>query len=809
MRRPLAIPLAFAVLAPLTASAQMEEIAPLDDDSPDVPAEDATPGQAPEAPAGPVILEEFTVDERNLVISAARTRTTIQEAPGIVTVITAEEIRQRGHRTVNDVLRTIPGFQGDRYEGNGWYNESFARGQPRTLLILVNGVNITEPLRNATSLDRKIPLDAVKRIEVTSGPGGVLWGSNALLGVVNIILKDHDDLDGAEFIAGGGHGPGAQQAIKGYGAYGGVFLEEDLKLFGSVSYYSDKGAELTLDEVKVLGALPAPEADSPGVFQPQEGTTDFNGRSWWLTTTGNVVAWDELTLDWMVSFEKMRRQIATGGSLLEGTVRDADGNLRTRAVQTEGDDSVRYGGIAWRKRFLDDSFGISAKAYFSSFAVQEDPFWAFPPRNDNALLSGVLGDGVVIALPIEQVFRYGGNFDADLELPADNHLIFGVEVFQERLRDSTRTDTLRGTVLIPELAETGSEDPFERDGIFHPGRCPPPGSYTAQARGGEAPVTFEQDCRFEEILIKDTDRTVGAVYVTNEWKVSRRLALQPGYRFQFSDSYDPVSLLSAAMVWNVYAKLFLKLNYAEGFRPPSFESTRINDFGVSGVSYNSDPDLKVERSRATEAEVNAVVAENVGVLDRIYLRGDYGYTILSDLIRNSGGTFSNAGEREIHSVEFLARADFTGGHELWFGGHFIRSEDSVVGPIRNFPNWKLTGGARVEAWKRYLELSTLLTWVSPQEDLNRTAASGAPFGNVGNQVGAADVEVTEVADYLLVRFGVRGKNIWDDRLELSAFVYNALNAEVRDPDFFFDDRVLSRPQPRPGWSAFGQATVRF
>ena len=155
----------------------MEELEPLpeEESGPALPSDEAQP----EDPGG-VMLEEFEVDARTVVLSAARTRTTIQEAPGIITVITAEEIRARGHRTINDVLRTVPGFEGSRMDSNGWFEEGFARGQARTLLVLVNGVNITEPIRNGVTLDRKIPIDAVKRIEITSGPGGVLWGSNAL-----------------------------------------------------------------------------------------------------------------------------------------------------------------------------------------------------------------------------------------------------------------------------------------------------------------------------------------------------------------------------------------------------------------------------------------------------------------------------------------------------------------------------------------------------------------------------------------------------------------------------------------------------
>ncbi len=773
-------PLAALLLIPGAVLAQMDELVPLEDDEPQA----AETGAAPPKDSAPVILEEFTVDERNVVLSAARTRTTIQEAPGIVTVITAEEIRQRGFRTVNDVLRTVPGFEGGRQDSNGWFEEGTARGQPRTLLILVNGVNVTEPVRNSLTLDRKIPIDAVKRIEVTSGPGGVLWGSNALLGIVNIILKDAGDLDGVEIAAGGGHGRGAQEAVKGRVAYGGVFLGGDVKLHTALDFYSDRGALLEADAKKVLGVLPEPAPDGPTLYQDEAGETDFNSRDWWAASTLHLQLWDQVTLDWLLTWEQDHRQLATGGALL------------TEGHETVGNDSIQTVGLNWRDRFLDDRFGVSAKVYGVNFQVHEDPFWAFPPAELGTL---PLDEGVVISLNIAQLMRIGANLDMDLDLGRSHHLVFGGEAFLERLRGAERGDVLRSNARL-----AGGD-------VYGPANCPPPGTYGVPDSGGLT-ADFADGCAFTETLIEDTDRLVGALYVTDEWKPVRSVAVQPGFRFQASDAYDPVPIFSGALVWNLVAKLFLKLNYAEGFRPPEFQSTSINEHSLSSVSFESGKDIRVEQSRATEAELNAVILEDTGWLKRIYLRGDYGYTVLRDIIRNSGGQFVNSGERGIHSVEFLARADFSGDHELWFGGHFNAAEDSEFGPVRNFPNWVFNGGGRLSLADGHLQLISLATWVGPQEDLNRPADIGEPFpsslpGTVTTD--PSELEVEYVDAYLLLRFGIRAPRLWDDRIELSAWYYNALDVSYQDPDFFFDDRVQSRPQPRGGWSAFGQARVTF
>ena len=123
MRTPAAIAsLTFSLLAaaPL-ARAQMEEIAPLPEGP--VPSDGRTSPQGAnkDSPSesrakGPVMLEEFAVDERDVVLAAARTRTTIQEAPGLITVVTAREIAERGHRTVSEVLSSVPGFEGHRLD---------------------------------------------------------------------------------------------------------------------------------------------------------------------------------------------------------------------------------------------------------------------------------------------------------------------------------------------------------------------------------------------------------------------------------------------------------------------------------------------------------------------------------------------------------------------------------------------------------------------------------------------------------------------------------------------------------------------
>ena len=72
----------------------------------------------------------------------------------------------------------------------------------------------------------------------------------------------------------------------------------------------------------------------------------------------------------------------------------------------------------------DDDFGLSATAYFARWQVDEDPFGTFPP-------SDLLPQGMSTTFKTEGQYRTGLNFDADYILPADNHIIFGGEVFAD------------------------------------------------------------------------------------------------------------------------------------------------------------------------------------------------------------------------------------------------------------------------------------------------------------------------------------------------------------------------------------------
>lgn len=766
------------------AQAQPREPAPLLQDlgSPPTQGEEAQLEQGEPEPQ--MVVAEFGLDERNVVLSAAKSRSTIQEVPAIVTVITAEEIRTRGYRTLNDLLQTVPGFEGDRWEFNGWTQESFSRGNPRTLLVLLNGVNIVDPSRSQATLDRKIPMEAIARVEIVSGPGGVLWGSNALLGVVNVITRGAQDQEGFEVIAGGGDGPGERRAGKLSLSWGGELEGGRVKAWSLLSLFTTQGPRLTLDSQKVAGILPAPADDGVQLFDPASASIEGGSQEFYFNWMGQVSLWDAVTLEWMLPLERDARQISGSGALLGQDLRQ-DGSVAAFDTESSADDKIAVGALRYQGRFLEDRFGLSAKLFVVKWTLDEDPLGVFPPSD----LSPRTQVGVFTRIKDQGIWRYGLNLDMDFSLTASNKLVFGGELFQDQI-GAAKTTAPVSAQLVDSLS------PAQRQGLF-------------EERG----VLF-----LTENLINPVDRTTAALYLVDEWEVSPRVALSAGARYQAflrrskgeqerQDTNQAV-LFNGAMVWNLVGDTYLKLNYAEGFRPPEYQATDINGEAVNQITFQPNPDLDVERSRAGEVELNAVLLKGSAWINRLYLRGDYSVTLLDDIIVNQGGRFANSGTRLIHSAELLGRLELQGGHEVWAAYTFVDVDDSELGKLRNIANHIGNVGGRAVLWPRLWDASVLLTVIGPREDRNRVVdPSREPLlGYV--PVYPTDILIEELETVYLLRIGTRVLDL-ADTWTVSAFVYNALNQRWQDPDLFFDDGYITRPYPKPLWSFFVQAEARF
>ncbi|MEW5851012.1 MAG: TonB-dependent receptor [Myxococcota bacterium] len=167
----------------------------------------------PSAPPGEQAVEELAVlDLESLldveIYSSTKTSQRGASAPAVVTVVTADEIRDRGYTSLADVLRTVPGFY-DVYDLvshnvgvrgiNGGRN---AGGSVIKLMIDNHPVDYRPTTENFFG-EELIPMEVVERIEIIRGPASALYGANAYLGVVNIVTRCGRGAPGVELV---GHG---------------------------------------------------------------------------------------------------------------------------------------------------------------------------------------------------------------------------------------------------------------------------------------------------------------------------------------------------------------------------------------------------------------------------------------------------------------------------------------------------------------------------------------------------------------------------------------------------------------------------
>ena len=112
--------------------------------------------------------------------------------PAAVFVITQQDIRRSGATTLAEALRLAPGVQISRINSNQWAigARGFASRLSRSVLVLIDGRSVYTPLFAGTYWEvQDVLLEDIDRIEVIRGPGGTLWGANAVNGVINIITK--------------------------------------------------------------------------------------------------------------------------------------------------------------------------------------------------------------------------------------------------------------------------------------------------------------------------------------------------------------------------------------------------------------------------------------------------------------------------------------------------------------------------------------------------------------------------------------------------------------------------------------------
>src|SRR5665213_1822990 len=165
--------------------------------------------QATDTIPPPSVLKRLSVDQLMdiEVTSVSRKAEKLSETASAIQVITRDEIRRSGATSIPEALRLAPNLQVAQVGSHQW--AITARGFNSTtankLLVLIDGRSVYTPLFSGVFWDiQDVLLEDIDRIEVISGPGGAVWGANAVNGVINIITRSSRGTQGAYAEAGGG-----------------------------------------------------------------------------------------------------------------------------------------------------------------------------------------------------------------------------------------------------------------------------------------------------------------------------------------------------------------------------------------------------------------------------------------------------------------------------------------------------------------------------------------------------------------------------------------------------------------------------
>ncbi len=166
-------------------------------------AQDLTQPNPPPSDLTQLSLRQLMEVKIETVYTASKHEQKVTEAPSSVSIVTGDEIKKYGHRTLADTLRSVRGLY-VTYDRN--YHYLGIRGFNRPgdystrVLLLVDGQRLNDNVYDSAPIGTEFPIDVdlIERVEVIRGPSSSLYGNNAFFGVINVITKRGGELQSVE-----------------------------------------------------------------------------------------------------------------------------------------------------------------------------------------------------------------------------------------------------------------------------------------------------------------------------------------------------------------------------------------------------------------------------------------------------------------------------------------------------------------------------------------------------------------------------------------------------------------------------------
>ena len=543
------------------------------------------------------LLELYGGEE--LVSIATGSAQPISKAPAVATVVTAADIKEIGARDIDDVLETVPGLHVSRdvLGGNSIYafRGIYDRNNPQ-VLMLVNGISISNLfVGNRGNAWGGMPVESISRIEVIRGPGSAIYGADAFAGVINIVTKNANEIDGTQV----GIRYGSFNSKEAWLLHGGNYAGFDVAFMAEVKSTDGHNEDVDSDFQNLSdGIIPTPPFPDVSLAP---GSTN-NSRD-------NL----DLRLDvrkehWMFRGGLQRRRNLEVGFGIGAAL---DPNAEYASDRWNAD--LTYHNPEFRE---DWDVQLQASFFNTSQEVEEDtvlfPPGAFLLAAPPGMTTGPYPDGV-IGNPEVWERHWRVNFTTLYTGFEDHAIRIGSgytdsEIYRVREERNFGLDDMGGFIL--------------------------PGS----------PLVDVSDTPFAFLPEKHRDNKYG--FIQDVWSFANDWEFTAGIRYDdyndFGDTWNP----RAALVWSARHDTTLKLLYGQAFRAPSFAEFRNRP--VNPVAVGND-ELDPEEIETFEFAVDYRPFESLRFGSNIF------YYEWDDIIRfvteGALATAQNVGEQTGYGLE--------------------------------------------------------------------------------------------------------------------------------------------------------------
>lgn len=487
---------------------------------------------------------ELFWDPAELIVSATRTPKKLSRAPAMATIVTAEQIRKMGARTLLDVVRRYPGFGiSINNIGNQVINVRGLRSyHGEKVLIMIDGHRVNESHSGGTAWTfSDMTLDNVERIELIRGPGSALYGENAFSGVINVFTKRYYAANDTKaktttqekkknFISVGGGTESTGKTSLLYGSNG-----DDWSATGFAHFYTSDGSELEVEsDVLALSPMTAPFSIAPHETEDWMDKQDFD---LWLS-------WKDISLHTRYMHKKQGPYIGITDTLTDGSTREND-NFFTE--------------LKWNHD-IGETTNVETKFYFDHHEF--DNYWVGYPAGFLGMpayaVTGLIGE------PAGKFRTYGIELLADA-LPAESHMVTTGAGFRVQKQFDIRY-----------WANFTTTSPFPfplADGIQE-----------VSSWGNWATENEENNWY---------------LFAQDDWTITEALSLIAGLRYDDYEEFDGVFSPRVGLVWGANEQTTFKLLYGHAFRAPSF----VERFTINNPAYIGNPDLEPEIIDTIEGSV--------------------------------------------------------------------------------------------------------------------------------------------------------------------------------------------------------------